>query len=230
MIEKLFKQIGLGKREVKVYLACLDNANTTISILQEKTKLSRSTVYYVLDVLIKNNLISESKNANRKYYQAEDLKNLKNLLEERKRDLDASINQYDEIEKILNLKIKDNTTFQTSYYQGIEAVSKLYNNIYKNNKNTTFRIFSSLQNPKNPKIRKLFSLVINNRLKNNIKLKAISPAEDRKLELRSEDTIQLRESRFLPQNKFPLKSDLVICDNLLHMTSFENDEPVTVLI
>jgi hypothetical protein len=61
-------------------------------------------------------------------------------------------------------------------------------------------------------------------------MRGISPATDTKLSMRDKDKEQLRESRFLPADKFPFKSDLIIFDDVILYQSFKKEQPIAAVL
>ncbi len=56
-INQIFKNLGFSENETKIYLAALETGLTSAQNIADKAELKRTTVYSVLDALIKKNII-----------------------------------------------------------------------------------------------------------------------------------------------------------------------------
>src|SRR3990167_6164573 len=64
-------ELGLTKQESAVYLAALETGFSSISDIDKKAGIKRPTTYYIVDELIKKNLISRAPKGKRTFYIAE---------------------------------------------------------------------------------------------------------------------------------------------------------------
>lgn len=82
---ELFKELGFTDREIKVYLAMLELGSSTVGPISAKSGLQHTKVYETLEKLIAKGLVSYTVVSKTKYYEADDPKEILNLIEERKR-------------------------------------------------------------------------------------------------------------------------------------------------
>jgi len=61
VIEQILAQNGLNEKEAKIYLATLEAGEATIGGIAQKTRLKRSTVYSVIDELLRRGFLSVQK-------------------------------------------------------------------------------------------------------------------------------------------------------------------------
>jgi sugar-specific transcriptional regulator TrmB len=80
----MFEDIGLTKREIKVYLALLEIGSTTIGNILDKTGIPSSKIYEILKKLQNKGLVSYVKIENKRHYQAADPKTILNILDEKR--------------------------------------------------------------------------------------------------------------------------------------------------
>lgn len=220
--------MGLGSREARVYLACLELGKSNVSQIQKSVKLSRSTTYYILQTLIEIGLIVQSVEKKKKIYIAENPDQIDKILIARKEKIDDSIKNLHEI--IPNLAVKKNKEkFLIKYYQGENSIHLLHKNLYNRFSNQQALFFSSLQD-ENKNNKKTFNKILSIRLKNKVSIKGISPMTMNKLSIRSEDNKQLRESRFIPKDKFPFESDILIFPNLIVVVTFDKNNLMAIVI
>jgi sugar-specific transcriptional regulator TrmB len=98
MYEELLRKIGLTENETKIYLALLEEGQSTSSKIVSKSKISGGKIYETLDKLHKKGLISVTKINGVKYFQTTNLKSLTNYIDEKKKELEE---KETEIKKII---------------------------------------------------------------------------------------------------------------------------------
>lgn len=84
MFEKFLQDIGFTDKEAKIYLALLSVENYSVIELSKQTGINRTTVYPVLEQLIKNGFVSEIKEGKKVNYQAEPPERLETFIEQQK--------------------------------------------------------------------------------------------------------------------------------------------------
>jgi sugar-specific transcriptional regulator TrmB len=84
---KVLEELGLEKKEAKVYLTLLELGQTNVYRIAQKSKINRSTVYYLLDNLKKAGLVEKILSGGKTYYSAEDPRVLEDILERKKKIL-----------------------------------------------------------------------------------------------------------------------------------------------
>ena len=67
---ELLTNFGLKLQEAKVYLACLELGQSTVSQISNESQIQRTFVYDILDDLKKMGLISQLDIRNKKYFSA----------------------------------------------------------------------------------------------------------------------------------------------------------------
>lgn len=90
-LEKNLKALGLSPSHVCVYLTSLESGPASASSLARKARVPRSSCYGLLDNLAKLGLISIVKGETKKIFIPSPPHKLKELLEERQKDLDESL-------------------------------------------------------------------------------------------------------------------------------------------
>lgn len=84
MFEKYLQEIGLNEKEAAIYLGLLEVDNASVIDVSKKTKINRSTVYVVLEGLMKKGLVSETQIGKKVHYQAESPERLETFVEGQK--------------------------------------------------------------------------------------------------------------------------------------------------
>src|SRR5579872_4050022 len=68
---EILKKIGLSEKAAKIYLAALENGESTIQQLAKTSGLKRTTIYYVIAELLETGALIEARHKKKIYYLAE---------------------------------------------------------------------------------------------------------------------------------------------------------------
>jgi sugar-specific transcriptional regulator TrmB len=88
VLEKYLQEIGLADKEASVYLSLLQVDNASVLDIAKKTKINRTTIYFVLESLEKKGLVSEIQQGKKTYFAAEPPERLETYIERQKTVLD----------------------------------------------------------------------------------------------------------------------------------------------
>jgi len=194
-IERLLSQLGLSKREIKVYLASLESGQAAAQDIAVKAGLPRTTVYSVLKKLVGRGFVGQTlENGNMKFVADHPSKlisgveDLKNNLEKALPELEAVYNKSDKKPKIL-------------FYEGRDAMQKVYDDtllekpeeILEWNTDDYFKFDTFDVDPE----------YIKKRVKLNIKARRIaSYGSEWDMSHKSRDKEELSETLVAPKEKF----------------------------
>ena len=136
-MEKILKELGFSEREIKVYLALLELASTTIGPVASKTRIQHSKVYQTLEKLIDKGLASYIIKSKTRYFQAQSPRHILSSLKEREREFLAILPQ-------LEQKQKFSQQPQTAkVYEGYKAIKSMFESIVEElNKNSYYYVFA----------------------------------------------------------------------------------------
>jgi sugar-specific transcriptional regulator TrmB len=118
-------QFGLEETEASVYLAALSLGATTVLKLSKQTNIKRTTLYEIVDSLIRKGLMKKEIRGFKTLYAAEHPERLESTLDS-KRALLARV--LPELEGLYNLKGTESTL---KYYEGLKAVENIYDDLLK---------------------------------------------------------------------------------------------------
>ncbi|MEI7810176.1 MAG: helix-turn-helix domain-containing protein [bacterium] len=124
LIENL-KEFGLQENEAKIYLTSLSLGPTTILKLSKHSEVKRTTVYEIVDTLEKKGLIKKEIHGFKTLYSPEHPERLENSLESKKVLLSKLL---PELEGKYHLK---GTESSIKYYEGLDAIENIYNDLLK---------------------------------------------------------------------------------------------------
>lgn len=86
--QEILENAGLGENESALYLILLKNPECTVQELQQKSPLPRTMLYYVLNNLVHQGLVTPVKEKWRTIYKTEDPERLYDLLEKKQHEFD----------------------------------------------------------------------------------------------------------------------------------------------
>ena len=119
------KELGLKEKEASVYLASLALGATTILKLSKQSEVSRTTIYEVIDALEKKGLMKKEIKGLKTLYAPEHPERLENTLEVKRNLLQKVL---PELEGKYHLK---STESAIKYYEGLNAIKNVYNDLLK---------------------------------------------------------------------------------------------------
>lgn len=125
-MDDVLKKAGLTEGEVKVYSALLENGECTIGKILEKSRVTKSIVYRILERLIDKGLVSYIIKEDVKHFQANPPHNILDYLDKKQEEL---ISTKSEVEKIIPqlAKLQTLTTLnQATIYEGFRGLMTVY--------------------------------------------------------------------------------------------------------
>ena len=129
-MQPILKEIGLTESEIKVYLSLLELGSSTAGPIIDKSKISSSKIYEVLERLMQKGLISYIIKSKTKYFDAEPPKRIKQYLKEKQKQLEDQEKALNKIIPELELKRKlAQEKNEASVFKGLKAIKNFYLNI-----------------------------------------------------------------------------------------------------
>ncbi len=120
------KEVGLTDGEIKVYLALVELGLTTIGPILEKSRVTKSIIYRILDRLIQKGLASYILKERTKYFQAAQPERLVDYIEERKKHLEENKNKILELIPQLLLKQQMSPKSEATIYEGFKGIMTVH--------------------------------------------------------------------------------------------------------
>ncbi len=122
-LQNSLMEFGLSEKEAKVYLVALGLGATTILKLTRLSGLKRPTVYTIVESLTKKGLFSIEIFGLKKTYRAENPNRLEVIFDQKKQELTRNL------PILQDLYLKDKSDSFIRYYEGLEAVKLVYEEI-----------------------------------------------------------------------------------------------------
>lgn len=230
------KKIGLNEKSAKVYLAVLELSQASVQDIAGRAELKRSTVYVILDDLIKSGLCGTVDEGSKTFYTASDPEAIQSMIEIQKKELEEKLDYFDKIRSSLalikNKAIKNQPV--VSFYEGrdgllnsaaeinkeairlVESGQKEIQSVYPLD-----RLFDYLNDPK----------VAANRNRNRSKrsqlgVKAKVICNSRKVKEYSDE---LDNYAVLDAAKHPIESDINIVGDMIRITTWDKENSAIII-
>lgn len=228
MLDEL-KTTGLSENESKVYLALLELGSATVQEIAKKSGVKRVTTYVQLEALAKLGLVTsfekaspaslKLRRAGKTYFRAEDPENLSKILErERKMSGERERSLSEILPKLEQLYLSSGERPRVRFFDGIEGLRTMQDEFLKSGAEAV-NSFSSADD-----ISRIFPQsdeYISKKLKKQISLRLIYTSS-RGAFLKDSDSKSMRESRYIPPDKFPVSCDISIYKNTVSVSVLKN--------
>jgi HTH-type transcriptional regulator, sugar sensing transcriptional regulator len=131
METKALQNIGLSDGEIRVYLALIKLGPSTTGPITNKSRVSNSKIYHILEKLLQKGIISYVIKEKTRYYQAEDPEKIKIYVNKKEKEFQE---QKKEIEKLIpQLKLHqqtEKTKSETQIYKGFRGIQTIADKMY----------------------------------------------------------------------------------------------------
>ena len=122
----ILKELGLTDGEIKVYDALLELNSSSTGEISRKSGVHTSKVYPILDRLIQKGLASFIYKGKIRMYQVTPPKNLLDIIEHKKRDLEEKENKIRELVSKMEIKREDEKRQWAAVFEGKEGIRNLF--------------------------------------------------------------------------------------------------------
>jgi HTH-type transcriptional regulator, sugar sensing transcriptional regulator len=219
-LKEILVNIGLTENESSVYLTALSLGSTTILKLSKQAGILRTTVYSVVNSLKNKGLMHEVTRGFKTLYEAEHPNKLESILEERKRNLHSFLPDF---LSLYNLKGSDSTL---KYYEGLEAVKSVYEQIQEELKpNDDYMVISDIDAFLDLD-RKYFEKYVEKRSKQPINARAIVVDGETAQHMKKFEQNYNHQLKIISKDQ-KISVDLIITPYRLVMVNLEN--PISAL-
>ncbi len=223
MIKNVLQNIGLNTKEINVYLIALELGTQPASVIARKISIPRNTTRFLLDKLVVKGLIKKTTKANTQLYTPEEPKNLINLLERQRVDvnanIDGKIDQLNDVMAELETRYRpESTKPKVTFYEGDDGLVTVYEDTLKSSEELrSFASFDAMHGV----LPDYFKTYYNRRVKNKIKMRSVHPNTELARAKTKNDKKEWRDSRLIPANKYSFTPEIQIYDNKVNITSLK---------
>jgi len=222
MFLESLKKIGLNPHEQDVYFALLQLEKATANQIAQKSQVKRPTTYDILYRLKSTGFISETFEGKKHYFVANPPQAIVRFIEEEKRELTQDL---PELLSIYNTKANKP---KIAYFEGVEGIKQLYEDTL-----LTLQAGDEILAYVSADTVKYFEDYsidyIRRRTAKKIHLRGIYQDSAVLREYLKKNFEQLRISKVVPYDQFPLKNEINIYANKVIIITYK-PEPFGILI
>ncbi len=124
------KETGFTEGEIKAYLALLELGSSTIGPILEKSGITKSIIYRILEKLIKKGLVSYIIKEKTRHYQAAQPNKILDYVDTREKELQENRSKIQKMIPQLILKQKMAKKSEATIYEGFKGLMTAYENRY----------------------------------------------------------------------------------------------------
>lgn len=193
---------GLSQKEASVYLASYELGEANIARIAQKSSIKRSTAYLEIESLVQKGLISQTTKNNKKYYLAQNPKNILTRLENSKTALEKVM------PGLLALGMAVDKKPRIQSFEGIEGMREVFRATLEYPGRELLTWFSGSIFPPNDHF--LEDYYIPERLRKKIWNRAIRSNSKGLEDYSAKDTEQMRQSKVVSSEKFNLDNEIIL--------------------
>lgn len=131
MDTKALQNIGLTDGEIRVYLALIKLGPSTTGPITDKSRVSSSKIYHILEKLLQKGIVSYSVKEKTRYYQAEDPIKIKDYVNKKEKEFQEQKKEIDKLIPELQLqKQLEKTKSEAQIYKGFKGIQTIIDNVY----------------------------------------------------------------------------------------------------
>ncbi|MEI7890480.1 MAG: helix-turn-helix domain-containing protein [bacterium] len=224
MIKNLLKELNFSEKESQVYLALLEVGSKKPGDLAKKTRLNRTTVYDICELLMQKGLVSKYKKGAGTFFNALDPKNLLQYLEREKEEKQKEIEkQKNKVSQLLPQLISMQNIFSASkpkvqFFEGEKGMREAYEDTL-----TSKEIILAYANAEtmHAALPNFFPEYYKRRAGSKIFIKAIIPRNKLSMERVPFNQEEMRDTRFLPDEKMSFSPEVNIYNNKILIVSWK---------
>lgn len=126
--KETLEQFGLSENEAEIYLIMLETGHSSVLDISKCCCIKRSTIYLIIENLIKKSLVKVVPKGRNKVYLAESPEIIIKMMDDKKRKMEeimpSLLNMYGEKSEKPNIK----------FYEGKDGIRSAYKNVFKSKK------------------------------------------------------------------------------------------------
>ncbi len=231
MIKELLLQLNFSEKETVVYLALVELGSVNVKEISRRTGLNRTTIYDICDALLQRGLISKYKKSASTFFNALDPKYLINYLDREKEEQSKKIEK--QKEKVIEL-LPQLTSLQNIYsankpkvqfFEGEKGMREAYEDTL--NSKGIILAYANVETM-HKTLPDFFPEYYKRRAKNKIFIKVIVPRNKLSIERAIYNQEEMRDTRFLPEDKMEFSPEVNIYNNKMLIASWE--EKMAIII
>lgn len=236
MNEQLLRHLedmGLSEKEARVYVASLMLGPATVQQIANQADIKRVTTYVILESLSGLGLVGQASQGKKTYFTAEDPASLEGLLNKKQQELESQKEAFRAfLPDLESLKSIPPETPTVKYYDTVEGLHSVIGSFLLSavaNETESIYGFSDVD-----KVEEFFPQIAK-RKGNPVRIEAgmhskLIYTSQRGPIYKATDKQNIRESRHIPADRYPIKGDLTLAGDSTLFLSLDGDHPFGVSI
>lgn len=218
--------LGLSNEEIQVYLAALEQGSVSVLELAKITQIPRTTVYLLIDSLVKHGLLKRMVKGKKKHYIPAQPREILTLGKNKQHQLAQSLQELEqEIPQLDAMYRTQHSIPKIQYYQGTDEVKKIYEETLEADKIYVHCMSQSGMEIMGDYLNKYFMRVIR-RMIHSQKILSDSPAD----KLYQQEYSTSRNQIVCIPAKLGTNTDYMIYGNKVAFITYREGQPVGVVI
>ncbi len=230
ILEKL-KKIGFSEKEATVYLHLIRLGAQPVSVLAERSQITRTTAYDIIENLKKKGLVSSIKKEGITHIKAMDPKELYNYLEREKvehtKKIERQQRDMDQLLPVLiSLENPESTKPKVSFYEGEKGMRQAYEDTITSGE--TILAYANVEEM-HKGLPNFFPEYYHRRaVEKNIHIRAICPDNEASKDRQKMDKKENRKTTFIPAKLYEFSPEINIYDDKVLIASWR--EKMAIII
>ncbi len=231
MIKNLLKELNFSEKESQIYLALLELGSKKPGDLAKKTGLNRTTVYDICELLMQKGLVSKYKKGSGTFFNALDPKHLLTYLDREKEEKTKELEkQKSKVSELLPQLVSMQNIFGASkpkveFFEGEKGMREAYEDTLTSNEIILAYANAETMHEGLPSF---FPEYYARRAGSKIFIRAIIPRNAMSMERVPFNQEEMRDTRFLPEEKMTFSPEVNIYNNKILIASW--NEKMAILI
>lgn len=218
-LEELFQEIGLSKKESKIYLALLELKEALPSTISRRSGIKRPTVYATLEQLKKKGLVSHTTRKEGLCFRSIEPKFLLKEQEKKTKRLEEAMPELKSLSRMYG------ATPQMSVFEGKEGIIQIMEDTLTSSTELLCwcngdMALSSLED--------YYPDYLRRKVEANLWLKGVFTYDKASLIDKRNSAKELREVYLIPKEKYPIKNEINIYDDKVAIISHEDEVGVII--
>lgn len=214
--------IGLSDKAARIYIAAIELGEATVLELAKKSKVSRTSIYHVIEELIDKGFLVEVRRTNKTLYIPTDPEILYTSAREKLRDFEAMVPFFQERMHSIHTRSKIMT------YNGAIGFKQVWDKVFTSKNKEYLIITPSRQFLEFVKEKYLIDEIIKKKVKLGFKSKQLVVDSPYARSFIHKDKIENRETRFLPSDT-DLEFTEIICEEFVVFISSRSENMIFVV-
>jgi len=231
MITDVLKKIGFNEKESLVYIQLVRMGSLSASVLATKTEINRTTVYDIIEVLVKRGLISSFQKNGITYFKALDPRELINYIEREKIEHIKELDKQQKIIKdilpeLISLENPESTKPKVTFFEGEKGMRQAYEDTLTSSEEIL--AYANVEEM-HKGLPNFFPEYYERRgIQKNIHIKCIAPDNKMSVERQKKDKSENREMILIPKERYEFSPEINIYDDKVLIASWK--EKMAIII